>query len=147
MISWCRPGPGPAPSPSRAGIYHFEYVNVWPRPYQQPHPPIWCPSLGSTETVEWASHPSRRYVYIQNFSPVAVGDALSQSLSPDGGAHARLYRELGADRLGGADLCRRDRRAGASTRRRPHIEALFNKYLTLPFEMLFPPGYLSRAAR
>ena len=26
---------------------------------------------------------------------------------------------------------------------RPHIEALFNKFLTLPFEMLFPPGYLS----
>ena len=27
--------------------YHFEYVNLWPRPYQQPHPPIWCPSQGS----------------------------------------------------------------------------------------------------
>lgn len=21
--------------------YHFRYVNPWPRPYQQPHPPIW----------------------------------------------------------------------------------------------------------
>ncbi len=20
--------------------YHFEYVNPWPRPFQQPHPPI-----------------------------------------------------------------------------------------------------------
>ena len=21
--------------------FHFNYVNVWPRPYQRPHPPIW----------------------------------------------------------------------------------------------------------
>ena len=34
--------------------YHFEYVNVWPRPFQKPHPPIWCPSQGSLETIEWA---------------------------------------------------------------------------------------------
>ena len=26
---------------------------------------------------------------------------------------------------------------------KPHIENLFNRYLRLPFEMLFPPGYLS----
>ena len=49
--------------------YHFEYVNMWPRPYQDPHPPIWCPSLGSTETIEWAAHPDRKYVYAQNYSP------------------------------------------------------------------------------
>lgn len=24
--------------------YKFRYVNPWPRPYQQPHPPIWSPS-------------------------------------------------------------------------------------------------------
>jgi alkanesulfonate monooxygenase SsuD/methylene tetrahydromethanopterin reductase-like flavin-dependent oxidoreductase (luciferase family) len=41
--------------------YHFEYVNMWPRPYQDPHPPIWCPSLGSSETIEWAAHPDRKY--------------------------------------------------------------------------------------
>ena len=66
--AWTKPGP----FAFEGRHYNFEYVNVWPRPYQQPHPPIWCPSLGSTETIEWASHPSRRYVYIQNFSPVAA---------------------------------------------------------------------------
>ncbi|HYC12648.1 MAG TPA: LLM class flavin-dependent oxidoreductase, partial [Stellaceae bacterium] len=30
--------------------YHFNYVNTWPRPFQQPHPPIWIPSQGSRET-------------------------------------------------------------------------------------------------
>ena len=30
------------------------YVNIWPRPIQQPHPPIWIPGGGSVETWHWA---------------------------------------------------------------------------------------------
>ena len=41
--------------------YQFEYVNLWPRPYTTPHPPIWVPSQGSTETIDWVSHPDRKY--------------------------------------------------------------------------------------
>jgi len=41
--------------------YHLEDVNLWPRPFQQPHPPIRCPSQGSKETIEWAAHPDRKY--------------------------------------------------------------------------------------
>ena len=49
--------------------FHLEYVNLWPRPFQKPHPPIWCPSQGSLETIEWAAHPDRKFVYLQNYSP------------------------------------------------------------------------------
>ena len=31
------------------------YVNIWPRPVQQPHPPVWAPVTGSKETIEWAA--------------------------------------------------------------------------------------------
>src|SRR4029453_12740198 len=24
--------------------YQFDYVNLWPKPLQQPHPPVWIPS-------------------------------------------------------------------------------------------------------
>ena len=27
---------------------------IWPRPVQQPHPPVWVPVSGSKETIEWA---------------------------------------------------------------------------------------------
>ena len=74
--SWTRPGP----FAFEGKYYHFEYVNVWPRPYQQPHPPIWAPSTGSTETIEWAAHPSRKYVYLQAYSPIQSGGALPQLL-------------------------------------------------------------------
>ena len=122
--------------------YHFEYVNPWPRPYQKPHPPIWCPSLGSVETIEWAAHPDRRYVYLQNYSPF---EAVARFLDS--------YREVCAARYGYAAsseqigwtapvyVAETDEKAVAEAK--PHMEALFNRFLALPFEILFPPGYLS----
>ncbi len=49
--------------------YNFDYVNTWPRPFQSPRPPIWIPSQGSKETIDWAAHKDRRYTYLQTFSP------------------------------------------------------------------------------
>jgi len=33
--------------------YQLPMVNLWPRPIQQPHPPIWIPGSGSATTVEF----------------------------------------------------------------------------------------------
>ena len=83
--AWTEPGP----FAFEGKHYHFEYVNVWPRPFQQPHPPIWCPSMGSVETIEWAAHPDRKYVYLQNYSPA---ESVARYLN--------LYRELAQSRYG-----------------------------------------------
>jgi alkanesulfonate monooxygenase SsuD/methylene tetrahydromethanopterin reductase-like flavin-dependent oxidoreductase (luciferase family) len=37
------------------------YVNIWPRPIQRPHPPVWIPGGGSVET--WQSCAEMDYVY------------------------------------------------------------------------------------
>ena len=37
------------------------YVNIWPRPVQRPHPPIWIPGGGSIETWQWCAEMD--YVY------------------------------------------------------------------------------------
>jgi alkanesulfonate monooxygenase SsuD/methylene tetrahydromethanopterin reductase-like flavin-dependent oxidoreductase (luciferase family) len=42
--------------------YHFRFVNPWPRPLQQPHPPIWIPGVGSRETIEFVAQ--RRFSYM-----------------------------------------------------------------------------------
>ena len=39
----------------------LRYVNVWPRPMQQPRPPVWVPGSGSLETWNWVLE--RDYVY------------------------------------------------------------------------------------
>ncbi len=106
--------------------------------------PIWCPSMGSLETIEWAAHPDRKYVYLQNFSPrLAVARYLN------------LYREIAqrkfgyeakSDRIGyGAPVYVAESDEAAVDEARPHIEALFNIFLPKVSEMMFyPPGYMSR---
>ena len=35
-------------------FWSYQDVAIWPRPLQQPHPPVWVPVTGSQETLEWA---------------------------------------------------------------------------------------------
>jgi alkanesulfonate monooxygenase SsuD/methylene tetrahydromethanopterin reductase-like flavin-dependent oxidoreductase (luciferase family) len=56
--AWTEPGPFLWNSKH----YFFRYVNPWPRPLQQPHPPIWIPGAGSAETIEFVAQ--RRYAYM-----------------------------------------------------------------------------------
>jgi len=136
--AWTRPGP----FSFEGEHYQFDYVNIWPRPFQQPHPPIWCPSTGSNETIEWASHPARKYVYIQTYSPIA---SVRRYLN--------LYREI-AERVHhytaaseqiawAAPVYVSDTDEKARQEAGRHIEDLFNIYLKMPAEMQFPPGYIS----
>ncbi|MCC2096079.1 MAG: LLM class flavin-dependent oxidoreductase [Hyphomicrobiales bacterium] len=140
--AWTEPGP----FAFEGKHYNMQYVNCWPRPFQKPHPPIWCPSMGSLETIEWAAHPDRKYVYLQNFSP-------RQSVA----RYLNMYREIAqckfgyeaaSDRIGwGAPVYLSDTDEKAVDEARPHIEALFNVFLPKLSElMFFPPGYLSPAS-
>jgi alkanesulfonate monooxygenase SsuD/methylene tetrahydromethanopterin reductase-like flavin-dependent oxidoreductase (luciferase family) len=36
--------------------FNYRQVNVWPRPYQEPHPPIWFTGLSSTQMPKIAEH-------------------------------------------------------------------------------------------
>jgi len=136
--AWTEPGP----FAFQGRHYNVQYVNLWPRPYQKPHPPIWIPSQGSKETIDWAAHPDRRYTYLQTFSPANVVQR-----------YLKMYRdtcrsfgyEAEDSQLGWAvpvyiaetdELARREAK--------PHFEAFRNVFLKMPVEMLLPPGYTSR---
>jgi alkanesulfonate monooxygenase SsuD/methylene tetrahydromethanopterin reductase-like flavin-dependent oxidoreductase (luciferase family) len=43
------------------------YVNIWPRPIQQPHPPIWIPGGGSVETWQWCAEMDYVYCYLSYY--------------------------------------------------------------------------------
>ena len=36
-------------------FWSYKDVAIWPRPVQQPHPPVWVPVTRSQETIEWAA--------------------------------------------------------------------------------------------
>src|SRR5216110_1399059 len=43
------------------------YVNIWPRPIQQPRPPIWIPGGGSVETWRWCAQMDHVYCYLSYY--------------------------------------------------------------------------------
>lgn len=138
--AWTEPGP----FSFEGEHYNFRYVNTWPRPYQRPMPQIWIPSQGSGETIVWAADPARKYPFIITFSPIA--SVLKYHMQYRDQAQKFGY-EASGDQLGWAvpvyvaetdEIARREAKA--------HIEALFNDFLQIPLEMLFPPGYTSAAS-
>ena len=140
LRAWKEPGP----FPFRGRHFEFEYVNLWPKPLQVPHPPVWLPSQGSSETVEWGAAPERKYTYLQTFSPLPMAKKAFD-----------YYREVAErsgytaqpSQLGWAvpmyvgetdEIARREAK--------PHMEAFFTKFLRMPVEMRLPPGYSSVAS-
>ena len=45
----------------------LRYVNIWPRPLQEPHPPVWIPGGGSLETWEWTARLNYVYCYLSYY--------------------------------------------------------------------------------
>jgi alkanesulfonate monooxygenase SsuD/methylene tetrahydromethanopterin reductase-like flavin-dependent oxidoreductase (luciferase family) len=136
--AWTRPGPF-----SFTGRhYNLEYVNLWPRPFQTPHPPIWVPSQGSKETIDWAALPDHRYTYLQTFSPAAVVEKYLQAYRDT----AQGYGYEAADsQLGWAvPVYVSDTDDQARKEAKVHFELFRNRLLKMPIEMLLPPGYTSR---
>jgi alkanesulfonate monooxygenase SsuD/methylene tetrahydromethanopterin reductase-like flavin-dependent oxidoreductase (luciferase family) len=137
VAAWTKPGPFEFDGQH----YNFRYVNCWPRPYQQPHPPIWIPSQGSSETIKWASHPSRKYPFLVTFSAQDLVIRYLEMYREEARNHGY---EADGNQLGWAApiyVAETDERAKAEAARA--IESLFNEYLSMPWEMLLPPGYMS----
>jgi alkanesulfonate monooxygenase SsuD/methylene tetrahydromethanopterin reductase-like flavin-dependent oxidoreductase (luciferase family) len=140
LRAWTEPGP----FRFEGKYYDFGYVNVWPRPYQQPHPPIFIPSQGSSETIRWAAAKERRYTYLQTFSPIASVAKYMQMYKD--AARDEGYEAV-PDQLGWSVpvyVAATDEQAREEAR--PHAEFFVNKLLKMPVEMLVPPGYTSIAS-
>ena len=135
--AWTQPGP----FAWEGEHYNLNYVNLWPRVYRQPHPPIWIPSQGSIETIEWAADPSRKYPFLVTFS---AREAVIKNLLAYRDQTQKYGYEAQSSQLGwAAPVYVADTVEKAMQESREAIEALFNDYLTLPMEMLLPPGYTS----
>ena len=121
--------------------YHIPWVNLWPRPFQQPHPPVWIPTNGSSETVEWAARADHRFKYLQNLSAAAACKK-----------YMDMYREV-AERNGwqatpanlgwGCPIYVAETDETAVREMKPHVESLYNTFFPMPGHRFFPPGYTS----
>ncbi|HWP47405.1 MAG TPA: LLM class flavin-dependent oxidoreductase [Candidatus Limnocylindrales bacterium] len=119
--------------------YQLPMVNLWPRPIQQPHPPIWVPGLGSLSTWDFVTRQDYCYCYLSYY-----GSKLSQRIM-DGfwefvevrGLEPNPYR---AGFLQLVVVSETDARAEAEYF--PHIRYFYNKCLHIAPEFYLAPGYL-----
>lgn len=136
--SWTEPGP----FSYHGKYYQFKYVNTWPRPYQNPHPPVWVPSQGSSSTIEWAAR--LRYTYCQTLSPI---ETVAKFFNMYREQARKAGYEASNDQLAWSNciyVAETDEKAIREAR--PHLEALVGTLLKMPMEMLLPPGYTNMEA-
>jgi alkanesulfonate monooxygenase SsuD/methylene tetrahydromethanopterin reductase-like flavin-dependent oxidoreductase (luciferase family) len=54
----------------------YALVNSWPRPLQQPYPPIWVPGAGTPGTMSWTLEQSYAFVYLSWFGPTLTANRI-----------------------------------------------------------------------
>ena len=136
--AWTQPGP----FEWYGKHYKLRNVNPWPRPLQQPHPPIWSPSQGSGETIDWAA--KRRYTYLQTYSDIAT---VRRTFDDFRAAAQRYGYRAAPEQIGWSVpvfVGETDQQAEAVAL--PALDMLFNRLMRMPKDVFFPAGYLTLAS-
>ena len=121
----------------------LRYVNLWPRPIQQPHPPVWVPGLGSIETLDFCINHGYNYSYL-SFS--GYKRALNMM---NGYWERRAALGAPANPYSAAffqQVCLSDTDAACEREWWPHVDYFFNKCLHIYPGMAEAPGYRTEAS-
>jgi alkanesulfonate monooxygenase SsuD/methylene tetrahydromethanopterin reductase-like flavin-dependent oxidoreductase (luciferase family) len=97
--------------------------------------------MGSSETIKWAAAPERKYPFLVTFSG---RDLVARYLNLYRDQAREYGYEAKPDQVGFASpvyVADTDERARAEAK--AGVESLFNDFLSAPFQMLLPPGYMS----
>ena len=118
----------------------LRYVNIWPRPLQQPHPPVWIPGSGSLETWDWVLERDHVYCYLSYYGykrGKRVLDGFWERVS-------QLGRDDNPYRAGFLQLvCVSETDALAEQEYLPHVKYFYNKMLRIYPPFAEAPGYRS----
>jgi alkanesulfonate monooxygenase SsuD/methylene tetrahydromethanopterin reductase-like flavin-dependent oxidoreductase (luciferase family) len=122
--------------------YQLPMVNLWPRPIQQPHPPIWIPGSGSATTVEFVVERDDCFCHLSYYgakNATALGDHFWETVVKKG-------REPNPYRLGFLQLIGVSETDAAAQEYGPHAEYFFHKLLNTPPYYQAIPGYQDHAS-
>jgi alkanesulfonate monooxygenase SsuD/methylene tetrahydromethanopterin reductase-like flavin-dependent oxidoreductase (luciferase family) len=119
--------------------FQLGMVNLWPRPIQQPYPPVWVPGSGSTSTFHFAVDHDYCYCFLSYF-----GNKVASRSVLDGywGVVSQKGADLNPYRMGFLQLvCVADTDAEAERLYAQHVEYFYHKLLHIPLEWFGPPGH------
>jgi alkanesulfonate monooxygenase SsuD/methylene tetrahydromethanopterin reductase-like flavin-dependent oxidoreductase (luciferase family) len=116
----------------------LRYVNLWPKPLQQPHPPIWIPGGGSVETYDFCADNDYQYSFLSYFGYIAgkkVSDGYWEVMAKKG-------KELNPYSLGFAQVVAvSETDEQAEKDYAPHMDYFYNRCLHVYNGFADAPGY------
>jgi alkanesulfonate monooxygenase SsuD/methylene tetrahydromethanopterin reductase-like flavin-dependent oxidoreductase (luciferase family) len=120
------------------------YVNIWPRPIQHPHPPIWVPGGGSVETWQWCAEMDYVYCYLSYYG-YKVGRATMDGFWNE---MSRLGKDRNPYRAGFLQFVGvGESRQHAMDLYGESAEYFYGKCLHIDPRFATPPGYTTEATQ
>jgi alkanesulfonate monooxygenase SsuD/methylene tetrahydromethanopterin reductase-like flavin-dependent oxidoreductase (luciferase family) len=140
LRAWTEPEPF-----AFAGRFNQQrYVNIWPRPVQRPHPPVWIPGGGSVETWRWCAEMDYVYCYLSYYGYKA-GRATMDGFWAE---MDRLGKDRNPYRAGFAQVVGvAESREQAMELYRGPAEYFFGRCLHIDPRFAAPPGYSTEATQ
>jgi alkanesulfonate monooxygenase SsuD/methylene tetrahydromethanopterin reductase-like flavin-dependent oxidoreductase (luciferase family) len=123
--------------------YQLGMVNLWPRPIQQPHPPIWIPGSGISSTAEYVVKHDYCFCHMSYYGAKNAADVTDRywELVAREGRDDNPYRLSFLQLIGVAETD-----AEAEELYAPHANYFFNKLLATPSYYQQIPGCLEYGA-
>jgi alkanesulfonate monooxygenase SsuD/methylene tetrahydromethanopterin reductase-like flavin-dependent oxidoreductase (luciferase family) len=117
----------------------LRYISIWPRPMQEPHPPVWVPGSGSLETWDWTIKNDYVYCYL-SYSGYKVGKSVLDGFWEEMDRQGKEFNPYHAGFLQLVAVSETDEQAEEY---KESIEYFFKKCLHVPGGFANAPGYRS----
>jgi alkanesulfonate monooxygenase SsuD/methylene tetrahydromethanopterin reductase-like flavin-dependent oxidoreductase (luciferase family) len=118
--------------------YQLPRVNLWPRPIQQPHPPLLIPGAASSSTWDYCHERDLAYAYLSYFGGKSAQNVMDRfwERAAAHGRDANPYRAAFLQLVGVAETDERAEREYGH-----HLEYFYHKLLHQPPQYVSLPGY------
>ena len=135
LKAWTEEGP----TSYYGDFYTYRFLNSWPRPYQQPHPPCYIVGTGSPETIELAAELGFGYsaVFVTRQRALELNNKLRER-------SAELGKQIRPDQMPlGVLTYVAETEEQAEREFTEHLQFFFEDGLRTTPQFLAPPGYIS----
>ena len=124
-------------------FYQLPMVNIWPKPVQRPHPPIWVPGNASTSTWDFVTKHDYSYCYLTYFGAKGAEHMVKGYWDKveENGRDRNPYRMGFLIPVGVSDTDEK-----AALEYGPAAEYFYHKGLHLPEQLLLPPGHMTHSS-
>ncbi len=124
-------------------FYQLPMVNIWPKPVQRPHPPIWVPGNASPSTWEFVTKHDYSYCYLTYFGAKGAEHMVNGywEAVEKSGRDRNPYRMGFLIPVGVSDTDEK-----AALEYGPAAEYFYHKGLHLPEQLLLPPGHMTHSS-